>query len=116
VLLSECDTVQLDAAIASGLASTGFVDVLQALPALVGPRDLPLLLQASEAAKPWLEDGAKLMAEHFLVSSKLLEWSQAAASREGTETAERDLIRGLVHSCSCVAGMAVASVVMCANV
>ena len=86
--------VQLEASLAGGVPTCGFLDLRELLPHSLERQDVLKILDCSESVRSCLHTGASLVSGVYLVSGELLERANAVAKKAGADLGERDLIAG----------------------
>lgn len=86
--------MQLDASLAGGLPSSGFMDVREFLPENLEKQDIEKLVANSKSVHSCLQSNARLVSGIFLVSEELLVKANAVAKKAGADSAESDLTAG----------------------
>ena len=86
--------MQLDASLAGGIPTCGFLDLRELLPDSLERQDALKLLDSSKSVQSCLQAGASLVSQVYLVSDELLERANAIAKKAGVDLGERDLVAG----------------------
>jgi hypothetical protein len=86
--------VQIDASLAGGVPSCGFLDIRELVPSHLEQHDIEKLVDCSMSIHSCLQRGAQFVAGSYLVSEEMLAEAKAVARKLGIDTAEKDLISG----------------------